>query len=164
MNAGALLPFRFRLRHSSEFEVTPASYLIEVAADAANLQGEASAQGAALPTGGCVERARDFQIDVDPSRASTHSYEVSGTLRLRTGTPVRGDGIALTAVLLSKEGEVLEVVTGTPDVRALQASNGLLDGTTPVRFVMVSPVPLGKWVARVDIVAEVLPAPQAPVR
>ena len=78
-------------------------------------------------------------------------------LRVRAGGPLRADGITLTALLLDKDGQVLEVLTGTPDITGLNLPGGLLQDSHAAPFTLVTPVPLGRWVAEVQVFAEVLP-------
>lgn len=51
---------------------------------------------------------------------------------------------------------MLEVLTGAPDLEDLTLSTGFVENGQVLPFTLATPVPLGKWVAEVQIFAELL--------
>lgn len=154
----ALLPYRFRLKKKSDLPRPAAGYLLEVTAD-----GRPVVQGVRwVETGTVVERracpARPFAFEVTrgKSKAKWTSYHVAGTLRVVDGGPIRTDGITLTALLLDKDQQVLEVLTGAPDLEGASLPTGFVENGQVLPFTLATPVPLGKWVAEVQVFAELL--------
>lgn len=141
-----LLPYRFRLARKADFTPEPAGYVIEIDARKP-VDGESE----------CPVPAQAFEVRIGKPRSTSRSYTVNGTVRLVVGGPLRPDAITLTALLLDKEEQVLEVLTGTPNVKGISLPTGLLEDSQVVPFTLATPVPLGKWVARVEVFPEVLP-------
>lgn len=147
---GELLPYRFRLRRKADFDTTPAGYVIDVVAGTTATADDPE----------CPVPPQAFEVRTGKPTSTRRSYQVNGHVRLIAGGPILPDGVTLTALLLDKNEQVLEVLTGAPDVRAVKLPTGLLEDSQTVPFSMATPVPLSKWVHRVEVFAEVLPDAQ----
>jgi hypothetical protein len=73
---------------------------------------------------------------------------------LKAGGPVRPEAVTLTALLVDKAGDVLEVLAGRVTDQANGSKEVIGVGET-VPFFLSTPIPLRKSVARIEIVAEV---------
>lgn len=157
-----LLPYRFRLKKKADLPRVPAGYVVQVAeAGRAVTTGLRWVEAGKAPAReACPSRPYAFDVSMGKARASWQSFRVSGTLRLRAGGPLRPEGLTITALLLDKDQQVLEVLTGTPDVEGAALPTGLLENDASLPFTLATPVPLGKWVADVKVFAEVLPDAQ----
>ncbi len=144
-----LLPYRFRLRSRTELERPAAAYVLRL------VEGTEPGGGTACPA-----RPYAFEVVKGKSRTTSKSYQVTGTLRIVAGGPIRPDGITLTALLLDEAQQVLEVLTGAPDTTGANLPTGLLEDGLVLPFRLATPVPLGKWVTDVQVFAEVLPDAQ----
>ena len=157
-----LLPYRFRLKKKTELPRPATGYVLEV------VEGDRKASaairwepdGETPPRLPCPARPFDFDVTRGKSRATWTSYHVTGTLRVVAGGPFRLDGITLTALLLDKDQQVLEVLTGAPDVEGISLPTGYVETGQVLPFTLATPVPLGKWVSDVQIFAEILPDAQ----
>lgn len=147
---GELLPYRFRLRRKADFDAPPAGYVIDITA------------GTTAPADDpeCPVLPQAFEVRTGKPKSTTRSYAVNGTVRLVVGGPIPPDGVTLTALLLDENEQVLEVLTGAPDVRGTKLRTGMLEDSQTVPFSMATPVPLAKWVHHVEVFAEVLPHAQ----
>ena len=154
----ALLPYRFRLKKKADLPRPAAGYLLEVEADGRPVtQGLRWVEtGKAVAGRLCPARPFAFEVTRGKARAKWASYHVAGTLRVVAGGPIRPDGIALTALLLDKDQQVLEVLTGAPELDAVPLPTGFVEDGQVLPFTLASPVPLGKWVAEVQVFAELL--------
>lgn len=157
-----LLPYRFRLKKKVDLPRSPAAYVIEVAEAGRAVVGglrwvEAGKGPAHTP---CPPRRYAFEVSTGKAKSAWQSYRVTGTLRVVSGGPLRPEGITITALLLDKDQQVLEVLTGAPDLEHVSLPTGLLEQGQAVPFTLATPVPLGKWVADVKAFAEVLPDAQ----
>lgn len=153
-----LIPYRFRLRHKSDFPRAPIGYLVEVMADDSARTPAGAGSDASGVTGAaqrCPPRSYGFELKTG-TRSTVTSFQIVGTLQVVAGGQIRADGITLTALLLDKDDQVLEVLTGAPDLRGVPVPTGLLDPSHVVPFTLATPVPLAKWVSRVQVFAEVL--------
>lgn len=144
---GDLLPYRFRLKRKSDFAQQPAGYVIEI--DASRPPDPESTD--------CPVAPHAFEVRTGRSRSTSRSYEVTGTVRLVVGGPIRPDGVTLTALLLDKDDQVLEVLTGAPNLHGVHLPTGMLEDAQVVPFTLATPVPLARRVTRVEVFAEVLP-------
>lgn len=158
LDPDALLPYRFRLKKKMDLPRPAAGYLLEVTAD-----GRPVAPGLRWVDGSkvverraCPARPFAFEVTRGKSKAKWTSYHVAGTLRIVDGGPIRPDGITLTALLLDKDQQVLEVLTGAPDLEGVTLASGFVENGHVLPFTLATPVPLGKWVAEVQIFAELL--------
>ncbi len=154
-----VLPYRFRLKRKDDFPEPPSGYLLQVSEGDAPVAGTLEwVSGGARPVDrtACPASSLVVTTEVTRSRATLRGYRVSGRLTVVSGGPVRPDGITLTALLRDADGDVLEVLTGVPDVEAL-ASSGLIQDGQSLAFAMSTDVPLGKGVATTTVFAEVLP-------
>lgn len=154
----ALLPYRFRLRKKSDLARPAAGYLLEVTADdrPGTLGLHVMETDTEVERDACPARPFTFEVTRGKSQAKWTSYHVAGTLRVVDGGPIRPDGITLTALLLDKDQQVLEVLVGAPDLEGIALPTGFVENGQVVPFTLATPVPLGKWVAEVQIFAELL--------
>lgn len=143
---GGLLPYRFRLKRKTDFTPEPAGYVIEI-----------DARKPVDAETDCPVPPHAFEVRTGKSRSTSRSYAVNGTVRLVVGGPVRPDGVTLTALLIDANDQVLEVLTGAPTVQGVRLPTGMLEDGQVVPFTLLTPVPVGKWVSRVEVYAEVLP-------
>lgn len=155
---GDVLPYRFRLRRTDEFEVTPSGYIVQVTeADkpvAAALQWVSATR--TVDRSPCPPASLVSSVQERSRRATLSGYRVEGTLTIVSGGPVRPDGIMLTALLLDEAGEVLEVLTGIPETSRSQPA-APIENAQPVAFRLSTGIPLGKAVKTVQFFTEVLP-------
>lgn len=159
---GGSLPYRFRLRRKDEFRDEPSGYIVQVAEGdkpvAATLQwvsGTPKVDVSPCPPGPVVA-----STDVTRKRATLNGYRLDGLLTVRTGGPVRPDGMMLTALLLDKGGEVLEVLTGIPQPKRKDLPTGFIETGQPIAFTLSTGIPLGTAVASTEVFIEVLPDAQ----
>ena len=154
---GGLLPYRFRLRHTKDFATAPSGYLVQVVEDGrpiADTLQWVSTKAAPVATP-CAPSAVRIDTVVTRAGGTLSGYRVQGELTVATGGPVRADAITLTALLLDKAGDVLEVLVGVPDVGP-GASNGLATGARG-RFRLRTDVPVGSDVATRQVFVDLLP-------
>lgn len=159
VDPGGVLPYRFRMRSNEDFDVPPAGYVVQVVEGDKDVVGQNAWVSAS--------RARDqtpcgavpvvIETRVSRSRASLSGYGVAGSIIVKSGGPVRPDGIALTAVLLDASGEVLEVLTGVPKVKGKDLPRGYIEDGQALPFLLSTPIPLAQTVTKVTVFAEVLP-------
>jgi hypothetical protein len=155
---GGVLPYRFRLRRTDDFEAAPSGYIVQITeADkpvAATLQwvsGSRTIDRSPCPPATLIASVQDTK-----RRTTLRGYRVDGSLTVESGGPVRPDGMMLTALLLDEAGEVLEVLTGIPDTSKSQPSAPIENGQS-IAFRLSTGIPLGKAVKTVQFFTEVLP-------
>jgi hypothetical protein len=157
-----LVPYRFRLRRTDEMPTTPSGYIIQVSEQGQPVSGTLAwvTDTKKVDPTPCPATTLRLRAESHKSRPTLKGFRVTGTLTVDAGGPVRPDGVTLTAVLLDKEGQVLEVLTGIPDVDEKTVPSGtLLTGQT-VPFTLSTPIPVGKAVASVLLFPEALPDAQ----
>lgn len=161
---GGALPYRFRLKRTDEFAVAPSGYILQVVEDgkrvADTLEWVSPARTAVVAP--CDRPAIGIDAAVTQSRATLRGYRVSGTLTVTAGGPVRVDAITLTALLRDAGGEVLEVLTGVPVIRASDLPSGVIENGQSLSFSLATDVPLGKAVSTTVVFSEVLGEPRGP--
>lgn len=166
---GALLPFRFRLRTlDSAADVPPAAYVIVVESDDRPLRtpfawdrwvtSDANDRPAATP---CPPAPALVETVVTSRHTLRESFLVGGTVTLTSDTPVPIERIVITAMLRDKSGGVLEVLVGTPARRERTLADGALVRGQPVPFRLRTDIPVGRDVASIEVVTEVLPGATA---
>lgn len=157
-----LLPYRFRLKRKSDLSRAPVGYVVQVAEAGRPVVSGVRwvEEGRAPVRQACPTRPYAFEVSTGKAKATWQSYRLPGTLRVAAGGPIRPEGITITALLLDKDQQVLEVLTGAPDVTGASLPTGLLETGASLPFTLATPVPLGKWVADVKVFAEVLPDAQ----
>jgi hypothetical protein len=153
-----LVPYRFRLRRTDEMPAAPSGYIIQVSEQGKPVSGPIEwVSTRKVDPVACPPATLRLRAVSHKSRPTLRGYRITGTLTVDAGGPVRPDGVTLTAVLLDKEGQVLEVLTGIPDVDEKTVPSGtLLPGQT-VPFTLSSPIPVGKAVSSVLLFPEALP-------
>jgi len=160
---GGVLPYRFRLRRTDDFETLPSGYILQVVEDgkpvADTLQWVSTAR--TVENVPCAMPTVALDAVVTQSRSTLKGYRVAGTLTLKGGGPVRPDAITVTALLRDAGGDVLEVLTGIPVVRSKDLPAGVIENGQALPFSLSSDVPLGKAVATTTVFTEVLGGAQA---
>jgi len=161
---GGMLPYRFRLRHTADFEAAPSGYIVQVTEEgkpvAAPLQWVSSARTAEHLS--CRPVSFVTSVRETKRRATLRGYRVEGTLTVEQGGPVRPDGLLLTALLLDDAGEVLEVLTGLPDLATRGQPADAIENAQSVPFRLSTGIPLGKAVKTVEFFTERLPEAHVP--
>lgn len=84
-------------------------------------------------------------------------FLLEGSITLVEGGPIRADGIVVTSVMRDEKSEVLDVLAGTARVRPRDVPTGVIQVGHRLEFRLLSDMPLGKEVASVDVLVEVLP-------
>lgn len=163
---GGVFPYRFRLKRTDDFPVAPSGYILQVVQDGQPVAGTLewvteTRRPAPEP---CGAPPVSIETTVTQSRSTLSGYRVAGTLTVTAGGPVRPDAITLTALLRDAGGDVLEVLTGVPVVKAVAGSTGHIEPGQTLPFALSTGVPLGKAVTSTTIFVEVLGAAQAPPR
>jgi hypothetical protein len=155
---GGVLPYRFRLKRSDDFDTAPSGYLLQVVEDgrpvADTLQWVSGVRR--VDAAPCAPRPVTLDARITRSRATLQGYRVSGMLAVTTGGPVRPDAITVTALLRDAVGDVLEVLTGIPVVTSKDLPTGLIETGQALPFVLTTDVPLGKAVATTTVFTDVL--------
>lgn len=156
-----LLPYRFRLRRTDEFEAAPSGYIVQVTeADkpvAPTLQWVSP--GRIVDRAPCPPASLVTSVRATKRRATLRGYRVDGSLTVLSGGPVRPDAVMLTALLLDEAGEVLEVLAGVPGAGKSQSASPI-ENAHSVAFRLSTGIPLGKVVKTVQIFTELLPGAQ----
>ncbi len=159
---GGLLPYRFRLAQRADFTDPPSGYILQIFEDdqpvARTLEWETT--DTTVDTSPCPPATLDVATTITRSRSTLSGYRVSGELVVDRGGPVRADALTMTALLLDEGGDVLEVLTGVPDVRPKAHVDGIIPNRQAVPFALSTPIPLGKSVKDVVIFTEALPDAQ----
>jgi hypothetical protein len=144
--------------------VPSSAYLVIVEADDAPIADPYSWSGWVSPTARdpaghapCAPAATSIEAEVTKRQPLRQGFLLQGTVTLVEGSPVRADGLVVTAVLQDKQTEVLDVLAGTPTVRARDVPTGVIQVGHRLEFRLLSDMPLGKDVASVDVMVEVLP-------
>lgn len=159
---GGVLPFRFRLRNVDAKTQAPSAYVIVVEEDHNPLANPftwkrwVSSQPAATPKA-CEPAATTVEASVTRRSQFREGYRLGGTVTLVEGEAVRADGIVITALLRDENDRVLEVLVGTPALRHRAIDDGRLLPHRPVPFSLHTDIPVGKDVADVDVMVELLP-------
>jgi len=159
-----LLPFRFRLRNVADSARPPSGYVLLVEEDGSPLEDPftwarwvSDADRAHPDRSPCPRAETAWDTTVRRRSPLRNGYRVEGSTTLVSGGPVRTDGLLVTAVLRDAQGDVLEVLAGIPlPPRRGRASLELATGET-LDFRLQTDIPLGKDVASVDVMVEVLP-------
>jgi hypothetical protein len=160
---GGIFPYRFRLRNIGESDEPPAAYLVIVEQDGKPMANPYSWTRWVDPQSAVVERtpcpASDTTMEAVVTRrnASRSGYLLQGTVTVEEGGPVRADGLVITAILRDSDDNLLEVLVGTPTYRERDVPTGVLATGQQVGFRLRTDVPLGRSVAQIDLVAELLP-------
>lgn len=161
---GGILPFRFRLRTIADAKVPPSAYVVIIEQDDRPMANpykwdrwvSASAENS-LDRSPCPATDTRLVAEVTRRQPLREGFLLEGTTTLTEGGSVRADGIVLTAVLRDAQYEVLEVLVGTPRIRKKDMPDGVLTAGQPVDFRLHTDMPLGKDVAHVDLMVELLP-------
>ena len=161
---GGILPVRFRLRTIADSKVSPSAYVIVIEQDDKPMANPykwdrwvSSAAQSAIDRSPCPASDTRLVAEVTKRQPLREGFLLEGTTTLAEGGPVRADGIVLTAVLRDAQHEVLEVLVGTPRIRKRDMPDGVLTAGQPVDFRLHTDMPLGKDVAHVDVMVELLP-------
>lgn len=161
---GGILPFRFRLRTIADSKVPPSAYVIVIEQDDKPMANPfkwdrwvSSAAESSIDRSPCPAGDTRLVAEVTRRQPLREGFLLEGTTTLAEGGPVRADGIVLTAVLRDAQHEVLEVLVGTPRIRNRDMPDGVLTAGRPVDFRLHTDMPLGKDVAHVDVMVELLP-------
>ena len=161
---GGILPFRFRLRTIADSKVPPSAYVIVIEQDDKPLANPfkwdrwvSSTAENSIDRSPCPASDTRLVAEVTKRQPLREGFLLEGTTTLAEGGPVRADGIVLTAVLRDAQHEVLEVLVGTPRIRKRDMPDGVLTAGQPVNFRLHTDMPLGKDVAHVDVMVELLP-------
>ena len=161
VEAGGLIPYRFRLQRREEFTTAPTGYVIQVTEQGrplpTGMQWVTRTSGARPAVTSCPEPAVQFSVATTPGRTTRSGYRVSGTVTVESGGPVRPDGVTLTALVLDKDDQVLEVLTGVPDVDEQRTSANAIATGESRPFTLASPIPIGRAAVTVRVFPEVLP-------
>lgn len=162
VDPGGLLPYRFRLARRDAYPEPPSGYILQITEDDKPVARtiEWAATDAKPDTTPCPPPSLGFEPVVRQSRGTLNGFRVAGTLSLLRGGPVRADALMLTALLLDADGEVLEVLTGVPDLRKKRASDGVMVDGQSAPFSLSTQMPLGKAVKEIRIFTEALPDAQ----
>lgn len=172
---GGILPFRFRLHTIEMAKVPPAAYVIVIEQDHRPIADPfawnrwVSTRPAVVDRSPCPQRPATLAALVSKRQPLPEGFLLSGTTTIVAGGPVRADAIVLTAVLRDKAQDVLEVLVGTPTVRKKDETDGTIAQGQPLAFRLHTPMPVGREVAHVDVMVELLPdasvaPPAAPPR
>lgn len=157
-----LVPYRFRLRRADEMPTAPSGYIIQVSEQGKPVSGTLQwvTDTKTLDPVPCPPATLRLRTVSNRWRPTLNGFRITGSLTVEAGGPVRPDGVTLTAVLLDRDGQVLEVLTGIPDVDEKTVASGtLLTGQT-VPFTLSTPIPVGKAVSSVLLFPEALPDAQ----
>lgn len=161
---GGILPFRFRLRTIADAKVPPSAYVVIIEQDDKPLANPykwdrwvSAAAENAIDRSPCPSTETRLVAEVTRRQPLRDGFLLEGTTMLAEGGPVRADGIVLTAVLRDAQHEVLEVLVGTPRIRKKEMPDGVLAAGQRVDFRLHTDMPLGKDVAHVDLMVELLP-------
>lgn len=155
-----ILPYRFRLRTIEDAPTPPAAYVVIIEQDDAPMADPfhwnrwVSSTPKTPVTTPCPPSDTRVEADVHRRQPLRAGFLIEGTTTLVEGGPVRGDGIVLTAVLRDAKHDVLEVLVGTPRLRGRETT---LAAGAAVPFRLHTDMPLGREVAHVDVMVELLP-------
>lgn len=157
VDPGGAFPYRFRLKRAADFDEPPSGYILQVVEDgrpvADTLQWVSGTRRVdATP---CAAPRVTLRTDVSTSRPTLRGYQVTGTVTVVAGGPLRPDALTLTALLRDEAGDVLEVLTGVPAVPRDLAGGVVADGQS-VRFTLSTDIPIGKAVKATTVFAETL--------
>lgn len=155
---GGILPYRFRLLKNEDFQTPPAAYILQVAEEGRPVAQtiEWISGQKVIDSSPCPPPPVAIETQVKGTRATLSGYRVTGSLTLSQGGPVRPEAIGITALLLDDRGEVLEVLIGRPTPKPKDLPAGVVANGQPLPFVLSTPVPLGRAVAKVEISTELL--------
>lgn len=166
VEAGGLLPFRFRLRDLAERGDPPSGFVIVVEEDERPLDrpfawhdwaaGEPRDIGTAAA---CTSPAAQIETSTPRRLRRRDGYVLIGTATVVGSRQVRADAIVFTAVLRNATGDVLEVLVGTPLDRGANTAD-VVSGPLPAQrleYRLQTDIPLGGDVADVLVMAEALP-------
>lgn len=153
---GALIPYKFRLAGTSDFETPPSATIIQVSEAGRPVSDllawtDGTDESKPIP---CASEPDVVSMSLEKHRATQSGYRLEGKVRVETGT-VRPDAVALTVLLLDDAGEVLDVLTGVPD-DGPSNSDGTMSAGEERRFRMFSPMPLGKSVKSTHVFVQTL--------
>lgn len=157
-----LLPYRFRLARRDAYPEPPSGYILQITEDDKPVARtvEWVATDAKPDTTPCPPPPLGFESVVRQSRSTLDGYRVAGTLSLLRGGPVRADALMMTALLLDADGEVLEVLTGVPELKKKQDDDGVMVDGQSAPFNLSTQMPLGKAVKEIHFFTEALPDAQ----
>ncbi len=161
---GGALPYRFRLKRIDDFETPPAGYIVQVVQDGkpvADTVQWVSSRAVTPAATQCEASAVSLEAVASRSRATWRGYRVSGTVTVRAGGPIRPDAITVTALLRDASGDVLEVLTGIPLVKAEDLPGGVIENGQSLPFALSTDAPLGNAVATTTVFTDVLDAAHA---
>jgi len=160
---GGVLPYRFRLKRADDFPVAPSGYILQVVEGgkpvASTLQWVSRSEPAPPPA--CAAADVAFETAVTRSRATMSGYRVTGTLTVTAGGPIRPESIAVTALLRDASGDVLEVLTGVPEIKDARERSGPIELGQVLWFSIATAIPLGKSVATTTVFTDVLDVARA---
>lgn len=159
VDSGGALPYRFGLRRKDEFSQLPSGYIIEVSENGRPVppitdEVEFVRGDRSVAVTSCSQLPDPLDISIESSRPTSRGHKVNGIVTVKAGGSIHPKGIALTALLLDKEGKVLEVLTGGVTYQS-DGSTGLIDIGETVRFSLSTSIPLGNSVDRTEMFAEV---------
>lgn len=159
VDPGGAVPYRFPLRRKEEFAQLPSGYIVEVSENGRPVPPVTSepelirdVRTEAIKS--CSPPRHAVAATIERSRATSRGYTVSGIVSVRGGGSIHPRAIALTALLLDKDGKVLEVLIGGAADHSTK-SVGWIEVGEAVPFSLSTPVPLGSSVHRTEIFAEV---------
>ena len=168
---GQLVPYRFRLNTVDDLPTRPTGFVVVVDTLTAPHDGPLlwnrlrdRSVPAATPASCGPD---DTRVESIATRRQTlrNGFRLEGRATVAGGKPVRADGMTITAVLHDAQGDILEVLVGTPTLDRRQRRHGLLAPGEQVAFTLQTDVPVGPFLAEVPLYVELLPhVDVAPVR